>query len=1386
MSIITETYRVLGMRQDNLVGTGTSDNFAHEIKNMRLNTVGDYTTAAWTTEEGTLEKEVTWQTPTLNDYNGNLNDIILIGQAVINDTWILFGTFASPILYGKDIIIKLWFDGNILKGTVLYNGNLNFDVNHPIETLTYYENERIQKVYWTDGFNQPRVINITNLPAGPTSATLGADTQFDFVREVALNESVSITKQQGGTGQFPACTVKYAITYYTKYGQESNIVYTSELYYPTRGDRGCSPEELSGDIFKIVVDNVDINHQFDYIRLYSIIRTTDDATPIVRIVEDKSIANIDSNTSVTFIDSNTTGEIIDPTILNYIGGRNLVAQTFDQKDNTLFLGNIELKDKSLAEIEKMYTLDWGLNDTRNPNGLFVDTNPKVIQHSDTPNSEFRPVNPSSGNLTEGDRGFIKKSIGIYPWINQLNNTTHSPKVFKYSEVYRFGIQFQNDKGVWSEVHPLVDAPNNIMPFTTILNKNITNFAQFKYVLPGVTKFTLYRNGFKKARLVCCYPTNADRNILAQGVLCPTTQSTKWNKDNSPNVFSSWFYRFGNESSIGKEEVQSIISDDSTFTLNNEVLTFHSPDIEFDESLRTLDWSNIKLKIVGTAKQTGIATKTYLDYSKQAADYAGNKGSGIIDQSTVTVNLTNGITTDISSNYIKWNDLDVYASNYLARSESKYQKYAITYNYPVYPFQRKYLNNYMGNLTIDINKRGTDVDFAVTESSIIMAKIWSTLRTSHNTIYDVSNINLVPIKDCQVFDSQEIVPIKLKTGLIYYGNIDSIAPLCTDLKKASTTVVEYQGLNPDNGPQNVAGINRSIQSNNVCQKYNGGYSVCNSPKRYGDTGGMLLGVSSDPIPMRYKSTPHVVVQTTSALSNPSTDNTLWVAELYREVEEGQRFGGEIGSIGAQNNIYIPCGPSYKLDDDSQDLPMYGTEGDTYYMRYDNLKTYPFADNDINQIVDIFSFMCETRINLDGRYDKNRGLTDNTNITNTNFNYINSSYTQKDNFFSFSSIDELSATLNSFNNQITWTKTKVAGEDTDIWTNITLANTADADGTVGKISKIINVNDNLYLFQEHGIAQIGYNERTALSTENGVPLELANSGKYTGLRYLTKEVGCQNKWSISSSKNGVMFIDDSRRELNILGDGLQSISTANGFDAFMIQNLTNASNEWNPFTFNNFVTYYDKLGKDVYYINNDYCLAWNEESKTFTSFYDYNRVPYMTNLGQHLMMFKDGSFWAARESDKHSHFFGEYKPYWMTIVCDGANASTPGGPQANHARTNAFSLDKVFNNVEYRADVFDRVNSAQRADINLPIFTDIAAWNGYQVYKEFSINSVRKFNIWRAPLPRATYKDASGNLYTNRDRIRNPFCYLKLVNNNPSSVPAGHRAIIHDVVVYYDIK
>ncbi|MCG8399125.1 hypothetical protein LWS67_21805, partial [Bacillus atrophaeus] len=124
-----------------------------------------------------------------------------------------------------------------------------------------------------------------------------------------------------------------------------------------------------------------------------------------------------------------------------------------------------------------------------------------------------------------------------------------------------------------------------------------------------------------------------------------------------------------------------------------------------------------------------------------------------------------------------------------------------------------------------------------------------------------------------------------------------------------------------------------------------------------------------------------------------------------------------------NEWLIAGEDVTLQNisESRGFTVYWNWGDTYYQRYDCLKTYPFDSESQNNVVDVLSFMCETRINLDGRYDDNRGTKNLLNINIDNFNKINKVYSQDNNYFIYRMTDSLTE-VREFPNSITWTKTK----------------------------------------------------------------------------------------------------------------------------------------------------------------------------------------------------------------------------------------------------------------------------------------------------------------------------------------------------------------------------
>lgn len=518
--------------------------------------------------------------------------------------------------------------------------------------------------------------------------------------------------------------------------------------------------------------------------------------------------------------------------------------------------------------------------------------------------------------------------------------------------------------------------------------------------------------------------------------------------------------------------------------------------------------------------------------------------------------------------------------------------------------------------------------------------------------------------------------------------------------------------------------------------------------------------------------------------------LWLGEVRRPFDVSNRFGGSSREA-IRNNIWYVAGKTTDVSDEGSYLEW--LYGDTYFQRYDCLKTYCHTEEDTNQNVEILSFMCETRINLDGRYDSRRGQWKNHNVVPENYVKLNDVYSQQDNFFTYKQTDnsDLKGEDARYPNHITYSKTKETGEDIDTYANVTLASILELDGDKGKIRSIRKFNDSLIVFQDSAISQIQYNENVQIASTAGVPIEIANSGKVRGYRYLSDSIGCDNKWSIVNTPLGLYFMSSLNKGIYRIGNQLESLSQQKDFTSWCSRYIPEISKEeysWIPIEMYYYIGYYDRQNQDVLFINDEWCLAFSERVGEFTSFYDYKGIPFFCNLDNtSLWITQTGDVYEHRGGDDYCNLFGEYKDYGMILV---ANAE----PQR----------DKIFTNMEFRATIEGEGETdatTGKYEPYLP-FNHIHTWNEYQEgnadLKHFkgipsmrhpsvrpnkdtatttATSLKRKFRIWRCDIPR----DSQHKM----DRMRNPWQYIKLWHNSGFEWDKsnGKKVEIHDVQAVY---
>lgn len=829
-----------------------------------------------------------------------------------------------------------------------------------------------------------------------------------------------------------------------------------------------------------------------------------------------------------------------------------------------------------------------------------------------------------------------------------------------------------------------------------------------------------------------------------------------------------------------------------FYVDESIVTFNSPEIEY-ENVNVDRNGGLKFRIVGAANVTSVISDYEMEVSNQRMSNGG----------VVKMNYSSDIYNDGLASGCIYQDYDVQIEGS--------DKPVIGVAKPVFEFGDDvvYYNISMWHKSGSVMNFKTDADSKYGDNrwAVLDRKIFANLRFCKYTIFGSSANQWAcrpdDIRQCSGYNNQLYELKHDSSSCMYLNNVDKVI---VGTSKYSIFKSKYA---PSVGSYNeLTGVATGSSSDPILMRYrSSAHAVISLPK---------IGSSLTILPYLFSSSSFDSMNTYDKAGKlygwnsepyvaPSQDRYvlddsrigdgsyyLLIGELYMDYDSNPatdtRYGGTSESA-VESNVFLPCSEFDTLLN-AKNNGLVGKKGDTYFQRWDCVKTMPMGDKDPNSVIDIVSAMLETHVNIDGRTDIDRGTTKLASMDIANFGSINRAYSQTDNFISAYDLDD-KYNLDSYPSSLTWTLEKHPADEIDEWTHITIASSLKLDGDKGRLRALRRFQNTIIAFQDRGISEVMFNSRVQLNTSDGTPVELANSGKVDGKRYITEKSGCMNKWSIAEGKLGIYFVDDINRNVSLFnGQGVENLSRGGRFDSWMQNGSTGEI--WKPKDDNRgFITHYDKVNSEVYFCkwgDDRYpCLVYSEPFGTFTSFYDYMNVPMMANTDRKLISFRDGYLWLQNEGF-YGNFFGEDYPFYVTY------------------RVNPDAVtDKIWTNLEYRSDFFevldeegnslygeqlvnenDLNDSAYRDDVT---FDTINVWNEYQKTGDVAIDSSRflndfypdvrrKFRIWRMDIPR----DASG--VSNpliQNRIRNPWIYLKLQKNSDGI----SRMVVHmhDVIVKY---
>lgn len=270
----------------------------------------------------------------------------IIGSCEIRDKLVLFTTdneSATPTagisqIYTVEINLG---DETQVSLTKIYEdsvslGYLKFSTAYPIKAVARYETPNIQKVYWTDGYNNVRYCNIV-----PNLLTTTVD-KFEFLPNFTFNKP---TLKNVVGGNVNTGMIAYAYQLYVANGAETafsalsdpiHVNSDSDFLSNTLSYAGDKEKIDSGKGFVMTVYNSNIG--YNRLRLVRVEYSTLNALPRIYIANEIII-----NTTVGSIDVTDTGDVLGEITIdefNISSTELFTCKDLTTKDNILFAANI--------------------------------------------------------------------------------------------------------------------------------------------------------------------------------------------------------------------------------------------------------------------------------------------------------------------------------------------------------------------------------------------------------------------------------------------------------------------------------------------------------------------------------------------------------------------------------------------------------------------------------------------------------------------------------------------------------------------------------------------------------------------------------------------------------------------------------------------------------------------------------------------------------------------------------------------------------------------------------------------------------------------------------------------------------------------------------------
>lgn len=1172
----------------------------------------------------------------------------------------------------------IWHIENILEDDytleLLYVRDFDFSSSFPIQAVFNYENENIQKVYWVDGQNQIRYVNIRHDAIDGNTPLIDVPINtINLVGNVTYSQPTIINVVGGGS--HTSGMIQYAYNLYRQNGSQTKLSPLTDLVALDKGP-GLGGGELNEEVSATPVIQIDnIDESYTNLKVYAIKYTSFNELPSIDLIDERLI----SGGSATIYDDGSTIESLTLEEFLFLGSTPIVPKHIEAKDSRLFLANIQDQAFDLPDeldcraysfpISSATTRVWK-NPQLNASGDVITAINFVTVPADWSldlshpaiNVEYDTRKYQQSSTVLGGEGKYVKYEVVQKTEAQLSDSSEELRFLKDNEIYRIGIEFYNSLGQTSPPKWIADfrvPEGNLEGNFNTLKVELT--AEF-YTWLNTYDFGGVANTPIGYRILRADRTIADRSIVCSGALTQYMVQT----DTDPENYNYW----------KQEPNRRTESDNRT---------------KFPITVSRGFTSNIK----------PLNKTNHLEMMNELSDYYGSSNSEFPDEE-----IYSGVSTSYKRAH-SWQ----FTKLFQLHSPEVIFNAGISFGSSL----KIRIKGLAKNTKNDIWLKRININNEAEEGSWKEQDVTNLFGNPEN-----SHIKFLalfgPSDDDNEMDFQLInreyktfVPDSTNNKYPVYGT-----PEITERGQGVTT---YNGDGTLKYSNTMEGF-LTDRSDDTPDE-----SAIISMNSYGARCVTIAEGEASETLLARKSMEDMYTE--SSLADP---DGLLIAELVIPdgiIATGNLYGGNSFEDKSRTSYirigdYTPIGTNNVQIDNAGDVYVYNFK----FTRLAKTETQ-VLDDQVLQLTEIVEFPIESIVDLKNRNDISLFEWD-SEFQPQYDDYIqyNRVYSQQPNLVNAASVDFNFQRIKGFDTRIQASKLKIPNESVDSWTDILDNEVLDLDGKYGSISNIIAWRDTMYAFQDESIAQISINPRIQVQGSDGIGLELGTGGILYDFNYITTNSGAINKWGIVGTKKGIYYYDALNKAIGRVPDATSTFLT----DAKGLHNYFNNNYDFsllkidNPVLSTGVVSGYDNYNNDVYFTllqgGLSFTRCYNELIEEFIDIKTYTPSRYI-NKGEKLLMPNTGNttLWESYKGDYNS-FFGSDEPSYIILQVN---------PEAN--------VISVFDTIEFNSELYlNDIDQPDKTLTHIQGYNEYQDSGRIPLVVARDNNLRRKFRRWRANIPR----------------------------------------------------